>query len=166
MNVWDLRLNRDGKQARLDLPEGWNGLLVVLHGTVQVNGAEIAREGQLVVLGTEREGVLVESNNDATVLVLAGEPIDEPIVGHGPFVMNTRGGDPASHPRLQPGPFWPHSGHGLNPWAAAPWASRLHPSPRLRHEVNRRNIMSQRLSNIDAWTRTTRPCYWSITSPA
>jgi quercetin 2,3-dioxygenase len=88
MHVWDLRLNRDGA-ARLDLPEGWNGLLVVLRGTVQINDAEIAREGQLVVLGTEREGVVVESNNDAIVLVLSGQPIDEPIVGHGPFVMNT-----------------------------------------------------------------------------
>ncbi|QOC23461.1 pirin family protein [Wenzhouxiangella sp. AB-CW3] len=88
MHVWDLRLNRDGA-ARLDLPAGWNGLLVVLRGTVQINDAEIAREGELVALGAEREGVVVESNNDATVLVLSGQPIDEPIVGHGPFVMNT-----------------------------------------------------------------------------
>ncbi len=88
MHVWDLRLNRDGK-TRLDLPDGWNAMLVVLHGTVQVNNAEIAREGQLVLLDAEREAVLVESNNDSTVLVLSGQPIDEPIVGHGPFVMNT-----------------------------------------------------------------------------
>lgn len=89
MNVWDLRLNRNGT-ARLDLPDGWNTMLVVLHGTVEVNGDEIAREGQLVVLEREREGVLIESSNDAVVLVLSGEPIDEPVVGHGPFVMNTQ----------------------------------------------------------------------------
>ena len=88
MHVWDLRLNRDGK-ARLELPDGWNSMLVVLRGTIEVNGAEIARDGELVVLGPEREGVDLESNNDAVVLVLSGEPIDEPIVGHGPFVMNT-----------------------------------------------------------------------------
>lgn len=88
MNVWDLRLNPDGS-ARLDLPDGWNSLLVVLRGTVEVNGAEIAREGQLLVLGTEGDGVLIESNNEASVLVLSGEPIDEPLVGHGPFVMNS-----------------------------------------------------------------------------
>ncbi len=88
MHVWDLRLNRNGK-ARLDLPDGWSSMLVVLHGTIEVNGNEIAREGQLVLLGAEREGVVVESNNDAVVLVLSGQPIDEPIVGHGPFVMNT-----------------------------------------------------------------------------
>jgi len=88
MNVWDLGLNRDGT-ARFDLPEGWNALLVVLHGTLRVNGAEIVREGQWVLLDRERSGVHLESNNDSIVLVLAGEPIDEPIVGHGPFVMNT-----------------------------------------------------------------------------
>ena len=88
MHVWDLRLNRDGK-ARLELPDGWNSMLVVLRGTIEINGTEIARDGELVVLGPEREGVDLESNNDAVVLVLSGEPIDEPIVGHGPFVMNT-----------------------------------------------------------------------------
>ena len=88
MQVWDLRLNQGGS-ARLDLPEGWNSMLVVLHGTVQVNGAEVAREGQLVVLGQEREGAVVEANGEAVVLVLAGQPIDEPLVGHGPFVMNS-----------------------------------------------------------------------------
>ena len=88
MHVWDLQLHGDGN-VRLDLPDGWNSMLVVLRGTIEVNKAEIAREGQLVLLGAERQGVVVESNNDAVVLVLSGHPIDEPIVGHGPFVMNT-----------------------------------------------------------------------------
>ena len=88
MHVWDLRLNREGN-TRLDLPDGWNTMLVVLHGTVQVNDTNIAREGELVVLGSEREGVVIESNINTAVLVLSGEPIAEPIVGHGPFVMNT-----------------------------------------------------------------------------
>ena len=88
MHVWDLRPNRDGA-ARLELTEGWNSLLVVLHGTVQINNAEIAREGRLVVLDRAGEGALVEASGDAIVLVLSGQPIEEPIVGHGPFVMNT-----------------------------------------------------------------------------
>jgi len=88
MHVRDLRLKRNG-QTRLALPDGWNTLLVVLHGTVQVNDAEVAREGQLVLLDRAGEGVFIEANNEATVLVLAGQPIDEPLVGHGPFVMNT-----------------------------------------------------------------------------
>jgi len=88
MQVWDLRLTRNGR-TRLDLPDGWNTLLVVLHGTIEVNGSEIARQGQLAVLDQAGEGVFVEANSDATVLVLSGRPIDEPLVGHGPFVMNT-----------------------------------------------------------------------------
>lgn len=88
MNVWDLRLERDGV-ARLDLPKGWSSMLVVLRGTVQVNDGEIAREGQLATLDPQGDAVLLEANNEATVLVLSGEPIDEPVVGHGPFVMNS-----------------------------------------------------------------------------
>ena len=88
MHVWDVRLNQGGN-ARMDLADGWNSMLVVLHGTVQVNGTEVARGGQFVLLDRAREGVVVEANNDAVVLVLSGQPIEEPIVGHGPFVMNT-----------------------------------------------------------------------------
>ena len=88
MHVWDLRLSADGA-ARLEMPAGWNSLLVVLHGTVQVNDAQIAREGRLVVLDRAGEGALVQANGKAAVLVLSGQPIEEPIVGQGPFVMNT-----------------------------------------------------------------------------
>jgi len=88
MHVWDVRMSRDGK-ANLDLPEGWNAIVVVLHGTVEVNGSQVARDGQWVQLAREGGAVAIESNNEAMLLVLSGEPIDEPIVGYGPFVMNT-----------------------------------------------------------------------------
>ena len=89
MSIWDLRLNAQGV-TRLALPDGWNTALVVLKGTVLVNGEEIARDSQLVVLDAKGDSVTLEANNDATVLLLSGEPIDEPIIGYGPFVMNTR----------------------------------------------------------------------------
>ncbi len=88
MNVWDIRLAQGGFSA-LNVPEGWTAALVVLRGTVQVNGSALARESQMVVLDREGRDVSIEANSDAVVLLLAGEPIDEPIVGHGPFVMNT-----------------------------------------------------------------------------
>lgn len=89
MNVWDMRLNQGGI-AELESPEGWTAALVVLQGTVLVNGQSVAREGQLVVLDRTGSQFSVEANNDAVVLLISGEPIDEPIVGHGPFVMNSK----------------------------------------------------------------------------
>jgi redox-sensitive bicupin YhaK (pirin superfamily) len=88
VDVWDLRLN-GGKLLTLDLHEGRNTALVVLRGTVQVNGQELAREGQLVLFERSGHQLSLEANDDAVVLLLSGEPIDEPIVGHGPFVMNS-----------------------------------------------------------------------------
>ncbi|MDN3224220.1 pirin family protein [Pseudomonas nunensis] len=88
IDVWDLRLNA-GKLLTLDLHEGRNTALVVLRGTVQVNGLELVREGQLALFERDGRQLNLEANNDAVVLLLSGEPIDEPIVGHGPFVMNS-----------------------------------------------------------------------------
>ena len=88
IDVWDIRLNA-GKLLTLDLHEGRNTALVVLRGTLQVNGQELVREGQLALFERDGDQLSLEANQDAVVLVLSGEPIDEPIVGHGPFVMNT-----------------------------------------------------------------------------
>ena len=88
IDVWDLRL-KGGKSLTLDLHEGRNTALVVLRGTVQVNGLELVREGQLALFERDGHQLSLEANNDAVVLLLSGEPIDEPIVGHGPFVMNS-----------------------------------------------------------------------------
>jgi Pirin-related protein len=86
--VWDIRLV-EGGMAEFDLPAGWTAALVVLHGTVQVNGSAVARDAQLVQLDRAGGPLQIEANRDASVLLLAGEPLDEPIVGHGPFVMNS-----------------------------------------------------------------------------
>jgi redox-sensitive bicupin YhaK (pirin superfamily) len=56
---------------------------------VQVNGDAVAREGQLLVMDREAGHVSLAANNDSAFLVLSGEPLNEPIVGLGPFVMNT-----------------------------------------------------------------------------
>jgi redox-sensitive bicupin YhaK (pirin superfamily) len=90
INIWDVRLVR-GKAATLDVPEGHTLSVLVLSGTVQINGQEIAREAQTVLLGREGGGLAIEANGDAKLLVLTGTPIDEPVVAHGPFVMNTVG---------------------------------------------------------------------------
>ncbi|WP_421526101.1 pirin family protein [Pseudomonas yamanorum] len=88
IDVWDMRLNA-GRSVTLDLHAGRNTALVVLRGTLRINGTEVAREGQLALFERDGTQLRLESSDDAMVLLLSGEPIDEPIVGHGPFVMNT-----------------------------------------------------------------------------
>lgn len=88
LNVWDLRLSA-GASVELPATDGWNTALIILTGTVQVNGSAAAREAQMVLLDQSGEGIFVEATEETMALLLSGQPINEPIVGHGPFVMNT-----------------------------------------------------------------------------
>lgn len=88
MNVWDMRL-KSGARSQFQVPAGWTAALFVLKGHIRFGSGEIAGPGELAVLTREDEVFEIEVLDDATILLLNGEPIDEPIVGHGPFVMNT-----------------------------------------------------------------------------
>lgn len=89
LNVWDMRLQRN-RQLTLSQPEGWSTALVVLKGNITVNGTTPVNEAQLVVLSQQGKTLHLEASSDASVLLLSGEPLNEPIVGYGPFVMNTK----------------------------------------------------------------------------
>ena len=89
MNVLDIRLAA-GQTADLPQPEGWSTLLLVLAGSVQVNGSAPLEAAQLATLSQQGQGVTLHAHSDAKLLLLAGAPIDEPVVGYGPFVMNSR----------------------------------------------------------------------------
>lgn len=88
LNLWDVRLNRDA-DVRFDLPEGHNAMLAILGGRVIVNDAEAVGEAELVRFDRSGSEVRLRAGCDSTLLVLTGEPITEPVVGYGPFVMNT-----------------------------------------------------------------------------
>jgi hypothetical protein len=88
INVWDLSLNAKGT-THLRLPELHTVLVIVQSGVVQVNetklqGVELAR------FERQSETVALRAESDARVLVLSGQPLNEPVYGQGPFVMNTR----------------------------------------------------------------------------
>jgi quercetin 2,3-dioxygenase len=87
IHVWDLRLASE-EPINLAVPEGYTTLLVVLKGSVHINGAETIEAAEVGLLDRAGDHIRIESAQNATVLLLCGEPIDEPIVGSGPFVMN------------------------------------------------------------------------------
>jgi redox-sensitive bicupin YhaK (pirin superfamily) len=77
-----------GGELPVELPRGHNVMAVVAEGRVHA-GSETARAGELLVFAHDGERALLTADEDSHVLILAGEPIDEPVVAYGPFVMNS-----------------------------------------------------------------------------
>jgi redox-sensitive bicupin YhaK (pirin superfamily) len=87
INMWDVRLDA-GAEVTLALPEGHTAMVAILSGRVTVDGQD-AREAEIVRFSVKGAGATLRADGDAMLLVLTGEPIDEPVVGHGPFVMTS-----------------------------------------------------------------------------
>lgn len=89
INLWDLRLVA-GRPVRLSVPAGHTTALFVLKGALRVDGSDtVVGEAELAVLEREGDMLQIEAVTDASLLLLGGEPLNEPVVGQGPFVMNT-----------------------------------------------------------------------------
>ncbi|MGQ0546905.1 MAG: pirin family protein [Betaproteobacteria bacterium] len=87
VNLLEVHL-REKRNIRLNLRDGFSAALYIVQGKTTVNG-DAANEGELVVLDRKGDEVLIDAASDAIVFVMNGAPIDEPLAGYGPFVMNT-----------------------------------------------------------------------------
>lgn len=88
INLWDIRLNA-GSTAEFKVPAGHTTAIFVLSGKVNVDGKTIG-DAEMAVLEQEGDTFSMSASEDAKILFMGGEPIHEPIIGYGPFVMNTQ----------------------------------------------------------------------------
>lgn len=89
VHLYNARMNKGGK-AELEFPAHFNTALLVVEGSIRVNGTEQVPTDHFVLMANAAGKIEIEATEQAVVLVLSGEPINEPMAAHGPFVMNTR----------------------------------------------------------------------------
>ncbi len=88
MHVYDVRLGK-GRSAELKVTSGFTTALMVLKGRIALPEGESINEAELAVMERNGDLLAIEAIEESSLLLLSGQPIDEPIVGYGPFVMNS-----------------------------------------------------------------------------
>lgn len=89
INIYNVTLNNNGRVS-LNEPSDFNTGILVLKGEIKINGENIGKESDFILFDNVEGSISVEAiTKDALFIVLSGRPINEPVVSHGPFVMNT-----------------------------------------------------------------------------
>lgn len=89
VNLFNAKLNKGGK-ASFSFPSNYNTAILVVEGNIKLNDSEEIKTDSLGLMANDGEEFTITATEDAVVLILSGEPINEPIAAQGPFVMNTR----------------------------------------------------------------------------
>jgi len=87
INLWDIQLSA-GTITNLALPDGHNTMLLCRVGKVEINQQDL-QQAELVQLDAQGDSISLHAKENCHLLLISGEPIQEPVFGHGPFVMNT-----------------------------------------------------------------------------
>ena len=87
INVWDLQLN-GGSPTDMTVPDGHTCLVIIQNGSVTVNENPM-KSVELALLERNGDSIRIEAQMDSRILILTGEPLNEPVFGQGPFVMNS-----------------------------------------------------------------------------
>jgi hypothetical protein len=91
--------------VQLPIPAGWNSVVALLRGQMDVGAEQPLGAADLAIFENDGESLRLRAHSDCLALVLSGEPINEPVVGYGPFVMNTRAEVEAAFTDYQTGLF-------------------------------------------------------------
>lgn len=87
IEMYNARLNSGGK-ANFNFAANYNTGIVVIEGKVKINETEIVDVNQFIHFKNEGEEIKIEALTQSVLLILSGEPINEPIAAYGPFLMN------------------------------------------------------------------------------
>jgi redox-sensitive bicupin YhaK (pirin superfamily) len=89
VHLLNAKLNK-GAKASFNFPANYNTALLVIEGSIKVNDTENVPANHFALFQNDGETFTLEATENTIVLILSGEPINEPIAAHGPFVMNTQ----------------------------------------------------------------------------